>query len=84
MVDAVMVWKGLAGEHLATIDARGDYSTCRLLREVRHLAAAQCSTDFIGHLVLADGNGRLLSSDDAVWTEDVFVIRTLGGQFRGD
>ena len=79
MVDAVLVCKGLAGEHLAAIDTRGDYSTCRLLREVRLLAAAQRST-----VVLADGNGRLLSSDDTVWTEDAFAIRTLGGQFRGD
>ena len=84
MVDAVLVWKGLAGEHLATIDTRGDYPTCRLLRVVRLLAAAQRSTDITGHLVLADGNGRLLSSNDAVWTEDVFVIRPLGGQVRGD
>ncbi len=72
MVDAVVVWQGFAGEHLATIDARGDYSTCRLLREVRHLAAAQRSTDFIGHLVLAEGNGRLFSSDNTVLTEDAF------------
>ena len=54
-----------------------------LIAEGRLLAAAQRSTDITGHLVLADGNGRLLSSDDALWTEDVFVIRT-GGQFRGD
>ena len=84
VVDAVLVWKGLAGEHLAAIDTRGDYPTCRLLREVRLLAAAQRSTDISGHLVLPDGNGRLLSSDDTVSTEDAFVIRTLGGQFRGD
>ncbi len=74
VVDAVVVWQGFAGEHLATIDTRGDYPTCRLLREVRLLAAAQRSTDITGHLVLVDGNGRLLSSDDAVWTEDAFAI----------
>ncbi len=77
MVDAVLVWKGLAGEHLAAIDTRGDYSTCRLLREVRLLAAAQRSTDISGHVVLADGDGRLLSCDDGVWTEDVFVMGRL-------